>query len=47
LETQQTLSHVSLGDNPLLCDCGMNWAIKWLRSKFLEPGYINFFKKKF
>ncbi|CAK5078005.1 unnamed protein product [Meloidogyne enterolobii] len=38
LETQQTLSHVSLGDNPLLCDCGMNWAIKWLRSKFLEPG---------
>uniref|UniRef100_A0A1I8BRQ7 EGF-like domain-containing protein n=1 Tax=Meloidogyne hapla TaxID=6305 RepID=A0A1I8BRQ7_MELHA len=38
LETQQTLSHVSLGDNPLLCDCEMNWAIKWLRSKFLEPG---------
>ncbi|KAF7634264.1 hypothetical protein Mgra_00006342, partial [Meloidogyne graminicola] len=38
IETQQTLSHISLGDNPLLCDCGMNWAIKWLKSKFLEPG---------
>ncbi|KAL3095408.1 hypothetical protein niasHS_007507 [Heterodera schachtii] len=32
------LSHIALSANPFWCDCQMNWAIRWVRSKFIEPG---------
>uniref|UniRef100_A0A914H9P7 Uncharacterized protein n=1 Tax=Globodera rostochiensis TaxID=31243 RepID=A0A914H9P7_GLORO len=39
------LSHVALSANPFWCDCEMNWAVRWLRSKFVEPGIAKLLSK--
>lgn len=32
------ITHIALGSNPLLCDCGLRWLSDWIKGDYVEPG---------
>uniref|UniRef100_A0A915KFC6 LRRCT domain-containing protein n=1 Tax=Romanomermis culicivorax TaxID=13658 RepID=A0A915KFC6_ROMCU len=34
----QTVNCKAVGNNPLQCDCEMEWFSEWIKKDFLEPG---------